>query len=145
MRRTMGIVGIVPARRMGIIIKDEPKHFSWFYDLNCFFYEFPCRFVGCHDHQEAVDPALQNLTIQKGNERRRIYNYILIIVACFLQEFPKTSGLQYFVGSSRGLPSKNDIQIKSGATSYRIFQGKIGIRDDAYHIGTVRIVQPEEP
>jgi len=141
----MGIVGIVSTRRMGIIIKDEPKHFSWFYDLNCFFYEFPWRFVGCHDHQEAVDPALQNLTIQKGNERRRIYNYILIIVECFLQEFPETLGLQYFVGSSNGLPGRQEIQIKSGTTSHRISQGKIRIRDYTYHIGTVRIVQPEEP
>src|SRR5262245_28502152 len=128
MKRTMGVVGIVPARRLGIIIKDKPKHLSWFYNLNCFFYKLFWRFVSSHDQQEAVNPALQNLTVGKGGERGCIYNYILVTVACFLQEFPKPLGLQYFVGSSRRLPGKNDIQIKSGATSHGMSPGEIKIR-----------------
>jgi len=127
MRRTVGIVGIVLTHRMGVIIKNEPKQLGWFDDVNCFFYEIPWCFVSSHDQQEAVNPALQNLTVRQGDKRRRIDNYIIIAMACFLQEFPETLGLQYFVGSSRGLPGKNDIQIKSGATSYGVPPGKIRI------------------
>src|SRR5216684_824916 len=116
---------------MGIVIKDEPQHFRWFHDLNCLFGEFLWRFVSSHNHQEAVDPALQNLAVRKGDERRCIDNYIIVAVACFLQEFPETLRLHYFVGSSRGLPGGQDMQIKSGVTSYRISPGKMRIRVDA--------------
>jgi hypothetical protein len=88
---------------MGLIVKDESNHFSWFYNLNRFFYKFLRRFVSSHDYHKAIDPALQNLTVGQGEERGRIDNYIVVAMACLLQNFSKVLRLEYFMGSGRGL------------------------------------------
>jgi hypothetical protein len=103
---------IIMRGQMVILIEDHANELGRVHDIERFCKPLRGRLMCSHDHKKTVHPRFDKPTVREGDERRCIDDHIIVVLPCFLQEFPKTRHLKYSIRGRHGVAHWQDVEIK---------------------------------
>jgi hypothetical protein len=117
---------------MVVLVEDQTNELDRVQATESFCKSLRGRLMGSHNHQKAVHPRLDKSAVREGDQRRCIDDHIIVILLCFLQEFPKARQLKHSIRGRYGVAHGQDVEVEWQARVYNLLEGTPWLQNHPY-------------
>src|SRR5262249_37537921 len=142
----LGIVAVCVAivrGQMVILVEDQANELGRVHDIERFCKPLWGRLMCGHDHKKAVYPRFDKPAVREGDQRRCIHDHIIVVLPCFLQEFPKARQLKHSIWRRHGVVHWQDVEIECQARVYDLLKGIYWLQDRPYQAFSTEVAYAE--
>jgi len=130
---------------MVILVEDQANELGRVHDIERFCKLLRGRLMGSHDHKKTVHPRLDKPAVREGDQRRCIDDHIIVVLPCFLQEFPKARQLKHSIRRRYRVAHGQDVEVEWQARVYNLLEGTPWLQNHPYQAFSTHAAYSEVP